>query len=210
MWTQPDHIIDYLSFAKSYVAECEERYGDEAVESVLDAAHALMNQGVSRDLRPRPRNVIQARAGDAPRSRRAHEEATYDDIYRTLPEIMREGSAEPTRRAERAAPAGPARGEPALFPGEERAQARRLAARAAAHRAPAVAIFLSAAPDQDDERGLRHVRALRDHEPPVRARPADRRHHARVPALALVGGLPARLQRSRASAASIPTRSASP
>jgi spore cortex formation protein SpoVR/YcgB (stage V sporulation) len=58
MWTQPDHIIDYLSFAKSYVAECEERYGDGAVESVLDAAHALMNQGVSRDLRPRARDRV--------------------------------------------------------------------------------------------------------------------------------------------------------
>ena len=27
LWTEPDHIIDYLAFAKSYVAECEERYG---------------------------------------------------------------------------------------------------------------------------------------------------------------------------------------
>ena len=72
MWTQPDHIIDYLSFAKSYVAECEERYGEEAVESVLDAAHALMNQGVSRDLRPRPRNVVQRereKRGAAPGAR---------------------------------------------------------------------------------------------------------------------------------------------
>jgi stage V sporulation protein R len=95
MWTQPDHIIDYLSFAKTYVAECEERYGDEAVEMVLDAAHALMNQGVSRDLRPRPRNVMQ-RERDKAAQRRAYEEATFDPIYRTLPEIVREGAAEPT------------------------------------------------------------------------------------------------------------------
>jgi spore cortex formation protein SpoVR/YcgB (stage V sporulation) len=95
MWTQPDHIIDYLGFAKSYVAECEERYGDDAVESVLDAAHALMNQGVSRDLRPRPRNVVKREKERAAR-RRAHEEATFDPIYRTLPEITREGAAEPT------------------------------------------------------------------------------------------------------------------
>ncbi|RPI45652.1 MAG: SpoVR family protein, partial [Hyphomicrobiaceae bacterium] len=27
LWTQPDHIIDYLEFAKRYVAECEERHG---------------------------------------------------------------------------------------------------------------------------------------------------------------------------------------
>jgi stage V sporulation protein R len=93
MWTQPDHIIDYLAFAKKYVADCEDRYGQDAVESVLDAAHALMNQGVSRDLRPRPRNVAKHEREKAAR-RRAHEEATYDDIYRTLPEITREGTAE--------------------------------------------------------------------------------------------------------------------
>jgi spore cortex formation protein SpoVR/YcgB (stage V sporulation) len=95
MWTQPDHIIDYLGFAKSYVAECEELYGQDAVESVLDAAHALMNQGISRDLKPRPRNIVKREKERAAR-RREHEEATYDPIYRTLPEITREGTAEPT------------------------------------------------------------------------------------------------------------------
>ena len=95
MWTQPDHIIDYLAFAKTYVAECEERYGHDAVESVLDAAHALMNQGISRDLRPRTRNVAKREREKAER-RRAHEEATYDDIYRTLPEITREATVEPS------------------------------------------------------------------------------------------------------------------
>ena len=178
-------------------------------KAVLDAAHALMNQGVSRDFRPRPRNVAKREQERAAR-RRAYEEATYDDIYRTLPEITREGTIEPSEAQGRAAAARAARGEPALLPREERAQARRLAARAAAHRAAAVAVLLSAAPDQDDERGLRHLRALRDHEPPVRAGPADRRHHARVPALALVGHLPAGASTIAASAASTRTRWALP
>jgi spore cortex formation protein SpoVR/YcgB (stage V sporulation) len=93
LWTQPDHIIDYLEFAKRYVAECEERHGQDAVESVLDAAHALMNHGVSRDFRTRPRDVAKREREKAER-RRAYEEATYDDIYRTLPEIVRENVAE--------------------------------------------------------------------------------------------------------------------
>ena len=64
-WTQADHILDYLAFAKSYVSECEDRFGQEAVESVLDAAHALMNQGVSRTAGiPHPRaNLAQPIAG---------------------------------------------------------------------------------------------------------------------------------------------------
>ena len=195
LWTQPDHIIDYLAFAKTYVAECEERHGQDAVEHVLDAAHALMNQGVSRDLRPASAQRRQARAGEG----RAPAGARGGHLRRHLPHAARDHEGKDHRAlrvSERAAPDRPARGEPALFPREERAQARGLAARAAAHRAPAVAVLLSAAPDQDDERGLRHLRALRDHEPALRARPAHRRHHARVPALALLGDLPAHLQRS--------------
>ena len=45
---RPNGILDYLDFAKRYVADCEERYGLEAVELMLDAAHALMGQGVFR------------------------------------------------------------------------------------------------------------------------------------------------------------------
>ena len=47
-WTNAGGILDYLAFAKRYIAACEERQGREAVESVLDAAHALMDQGVFR------------------------------------------------------------------------------------------------------------------------------------------------------------------
>ena len=47
-WTQADAIIDYLVFAKKYVMECEEKYGIDAVEEVLDAAHAIQHFGVDR------------------------------------------------------------------------------------------------------------------------------------------------------------------
>ena len=40
-WSDPAGILDYLDFAKRYVAGCEERQGLEAVERTLDAAHAL-------------------------------------------------------------------------------------------------------------------------------------------------------------------------
>ncbi len=47
-WTDAEAIIDYLVFAKNYIADCEERYGVDAVESTLDSCHALMNYGVDR------------------------------------------------------------------------------------------------------------------------------------------------------------------
>ncbi|MBU2039552.1 MAG: SpoVR family protein, partial [Gammaproteobacteria bacterium] len=53
-WTDASSIIDYLLFAKNYVRHCEERYGQEEVEQVLDACHALQNYGVDRYRRPKP------------------------------------------------------------------------------------------------------------------------------------------------------------
>ncbi len=51
-WTDASAIIDYLVFAKNYVTHCEERYGIEEVEKVLDSCHALQNYGVDRYKRP--------------------------------------------------------------------------------------------------------------------------------------------------------------
>src|SRR6204780_1988861 len=38
-WTDADGILDYLEFARGYIAHSGERYGEEAVERRLDAAH---------------------------------------------------------------------------------------------------------------------------------------------------------------------------
>ena len=46
-WTDASAILSYLDFAKKYIAKCEDEYGHEDVEEILDAAHALMDQGVS-------------------------------------------------------------------------------------------------------------------------------------------------------------------
>lgn len=47
-WTSAGSIIDYMIFAKNYIRECEEKYGEDAVERVLDAAHALASHGVDK------------------------------------------------------------------------------------------------------------------------------------------------------------------
>ena len=51
-WTDASGIHDYLAFAKNFIADCEERHGLDEVEQVLDAAHALRDQGVFRYGRP--------------------------------------------------------------------------------------------------------------------------------------------------------------
>src|SRR6204780_5168306 len=48
LWTDADGILDYVNFAKTYSARCEEKHGQTAVERTLDAAHALMSHGCHR------------------------------------------------------------------------------------------------------------------------------------------------------------------
>ena len=47
-WTSAGSIIDYMIFARDYIRQCEQRYGVEEVEAVLDAAHALAPHGVDK------------------------------------------------------------------------------------------------------------------------------------------------------------------
>ena len=82
-WTDADSIIDYLMFAKKYVAECEEKYGVEAVEDVMDACHALMNQGVNRYKRPRPLSA--AKEKERQEERAEYIQRTLNDIWSTIP-----------------------------------------------------------------------------------------------------------------------------
>lgn len=51
-WTDASAILDYLVFARDYIAQCESRYGAEAVESILDSCHALKYYGVDKYRRP--------------------------------------------------------------------------------------------------------------------------------------------------------------
>jgi stage V sporulation protein R len=83
-WTNADTILDYLAFAKDYVKECEERYGMEAVEQIMDAAHALQRQGISRQPKI-PVSSKSAKFATKRKKRKAHQEATYDQLWRTLP-----------------------------------------------------------------------------------------------------------------------------
>ena len=81
-WTDATSILDYLRFAKEYIVECEQKVGTEKVELVLDSAHALMNQGVSRNPMMR-RSPAEMRERDV--ARREYEEATYNELWRTVP-----------------------------------------------------------------------------------------------------------------------------
>jgi stage V sporulation protein R len=83
LWTDADGILDYLNFAKGYVAHCEERHGPAAVERTLDAAHALMSHGVHRY--PGKKKLDLRQEEKRERERRAHQERVFNDLWRTVP-----------------------------------------------------------------------------------------------------------------------------
>jgi len=81
-WTDATSILDYLTFAKEYVTECEDAYGVDTVEAVLDSAHALMSHGISRHPVKRQSRVA---LREKEQRRREYEEQTYNEIWRTVP-----------------------------------------------------------------------------------------------------------------------------
>lgn len=83
-WTDPSGILDYLEFARGFIARCEERHGRAAVERILDAAHALSAQGVHHPTAGKPLDLKAEEKRE--RERREHDERVFNDLWRTLPQ----------------------------------------------------------------------------------------------------------------------------
>jgi stage V sporulation protein R len=92
-WTEASAILDYLEFARSYVASCEDRHGTAAVEAVLDAAHALSRHGVHRHGGAPPLNLKTEQKRE--RERREYDERVFDDLWRTVPSNRPATGADP-------------------------------------------------------------------------------------------------------------------
>ncbi|WP_068807856.1 SpoVR family protein [Thauera phenolivorans] len=82
-WTDAEAIIDYLVFARNYISQCEERYGEEEVELLLDSCHALMNLGVDRYRRPAPLSIAKEKLRQQERAE--YLQSQVNDLWRTLP-----------------------------------------------------------------------------------------------------------------------------
>ena len=93
MWTDAASIIDYLVYAKNYVAACEEKHGLDAVESFIDSCHALSNHGVDRYRRPSRKSLAQELAERI--DREAYAQRQVNDLWRTLPRRAEKEDATP-------------------------------------------------------------------------------------------------------------------
>ncbi|MEO6747165.1 MAG: SpoVR family protein, partial [Caldimonas sp.] len=83
LWTDASSIVDYLIYARNYIADCEERHGLQPVEDLLDSCHALQSYGVDRYRRPGKISLSEERSRSA--ERQAYAQTQINDIWRTLP-----------------------------------------------------------------------------------------------------------------------------
>ncbi|MCH2991161.1 SpoVR family protein, partial [Listeria monocytogenes] len=68
-----------------YIMQCEERYGIDAVEDLLDSCHALMNYGVDRYKRPYPISAEEERQRQKEREELIQRQV--NDLWRTIPRV---------------------------------------------------------------------------------------------------------------------------
>ncbi|MBF5058337.1 SpoVR family protein [Alcanivorax sp. 521-1] len=85
-WTDASAIIDYLVFARHYIAECEQRHGVAAVEEVLDSCHALMNYGVDRYKRPTPISAMEEKRRQREREEILRQQVS--ELWKTFPDLQ--------------------------------------------------------------------------------------------------------------------------
>ena len=82
-FTSADGMADYLQFAKNYIAQCETRYGEAAVESTLDAAHSIQEYGVDRYKKPGRLSKEKEQARQA--EREVYVQRQANELWRTIP-----------------------------------------------------------------------------------------------------------------------------
>jgi stage V sporulation protein R len=87
-WTDASSIIDYLNFSKNFISECEEKYGFDKVERTLDAAHALMNHGVDRYMRP-PKLSLE-KEKERQKARKEYLQQQVNELWKTIPKTKEE------------------------------------------------------------------------------------------------------------------------
>jgi spore cortex formation protein SpoVR/YcgB (stage V sporulation) len=81
-WTSAGSIIDYMLFAKNFIRDCELKYGEDEVEKVLDAAHALSMHGVDKRKRRHKKKLNEEEAAQLELEKANEEQQNLDIILK--------------------------------------------------------------------------------------------------------------------------------
>ena len=86
-WSDAEGILDYLEYARDFIARCEERHGEREVELLLDAGHSLLASSIFRHRRPPALSLQDERRRQ--RERQAEEERQVYHLWETLDSARR-------------------------------------------------------------------------------------------------------------------------
>lgn len=89
-WTNPGSIVDYMLFAKNFILECEEKYGEDEVELVLDAAHALATHAVDKRKRKHKKKKTEEQMAQEASQEAEEERKNLDIILKTTSVVEEE------------------------------------------------------------------------------------------------------------------------
>ncbi|MEJ1977334.1 MAG: SpoVR family protein [Acetobacteraceae bacterium] len=120
-WTEPSAILDYLEFARTYVARCEDTYAWPRWSGCWTRRMPCRGTACTGIAEPGPLNLKTEERRE--RERREYDERMFNDLWRTLPAARAPAGSDPV--GERRRRAGAAGGEPA--PTSSRRPRRRLA-----------------------------------------------------------------------------------
>lgn len=81
-WTDPKAVINTLRYSKSYIAECEQKYGAVRVERLIDACHSLFYNSIDKYKRRRFERPSDAYEKAVNRAK--SEEENFDIVMDTL------------------------------------------------------------------------------------------------------------------------------
>jgi stage V sporulation protein R len=87
-WTDADTIVDYLKFAKNFIKQCEEKYGEKRVEQLLDSCHSLQNHSI--DKYKKPTSLKKEMKKQRTKQWENYFESTFNDLWRTVPKKEKE------------------------------------------------------------------------------------------------------------------------
>lgn len=80
-FTDATAIVDYLDFAKKYILLCEEKYGIDRVEKLIDSAHALALHGIDKYTRKNKKRLSDEQRVLEQKMQAEEDMKYYDDVF---------------------------------------------------------------------------------------------------------------------------------
>jgi spore cortex formation protein SpoVR/YcgB (stage V sporulation) len=86
-WTDANTIINDMVFARDFITKCEDKYGIDAVEEVIDACHSVQRFGIDK-MKRKPKKT-KKQIEERRKLLLKYEEENYNILWSTLPDDVK-------------------------------------------------------------------------------------------------------------------------